>query len=409
MSRAARLFAAILLLATASSLACRQTIIAEGSRPSAAPTEDGRIPAAAFFRRPLLSHVTLSPDGQHIAAIASKDGLERLIVRPTYGSDVRTLTKLERTSRRVSWRIRKLGWASNSHLIVSVEMPSEAAVGVRARQSRLMVVALDGSKIRYLGRNWPHQEYSGMQDDIVSWLWDDPDRILLSIWIPGQTQRGIGARTVNIRSGSLRTVVRARYGTMGWATDHEDQVRVGWGQPDSGTDYFWYARITPEDSFKEIIRYNPHEEEGFSFADFSEEPQDTVDHAWLAFAVHASLLQSGDRRTSSRHSQRDASTAVGPNCKSGRPWSANLLTAIRVLRRGDGQRQHRRRFTHAEESSRAGAQRPEEAVPVPQASVLAGTAASARTGSTASPGLRHRPHPRPSPQTPAAQAIGRDR
>jgi dipeptidyl aminopeptidase/acylaminoacyl peptidase len=272
MSRTARLFAAILLLAMASSLACRQTIIAKGSRPSAAPAEDGRIPVAAFFRRPQLSHVRLSPDGQHIAAIASRDGLERLIVRPTYGSEVRTLTKLERTSRRVSWRIRKLGWASNSHLIVSVEMPSQTAVGVRARQSRLMVVPLDGSKIRYLGKKWPYQEYSGSQDNVVSWLWNDPDRILLSIWMPGQNQRGFGARTVNIHSGSLGTVARARYGMMGWAADHKDQVRVGWGQPKHGTDYFWYARVGPEDSFEKIIRYNPHEEEGFSFAGFSEEP-----------------------------------------------------------------------------------------------------------------------------------------
>ena len=254
-------------------LACRRTIEATGTRPSAAVTEEGEIPAAAFFRAPLLSHVTISPDGQHVAAVYAKDGAEILVVSRLGEKATRPVAKLEREHARSSITVRTLGWPGNDRLLVSLEMPAPFAVGVRARQTRLMVVELEGGAPRYLGKSWRWHEYSQSQDDIVSWLPDDPNHVLINLRLPGKGRR---VRRLDIDSGVLKSVTQARSGRWGWAADHKDEIRASWGG--HRTEHIVWARIRSDDSFEEIARFDRFDEveEGdepsFYFAGFSEDP-----------------------------------------------------------------------------------------------------------------------------------------
>lgn len=242
------------------------TIAPSGPRPPALADPAERIPAAAFFRAPVLSHLTLSPRGNHIAGIATQDGVELLVVRPTGGGEVRTLAKLDEPG----MQIRTVGWPSEERLLVSLEMPSALAKGVRARQTRLLSVPLDGSDPRYLGRNWKHVEFSQVQDDIIDWLPDDPEHVLLSWWQPGDN--GASVRQVDVESGTYRVVASSMPFVTGWAVDHRHQVRAGWGYRRAGTRYFLYARVGPDDDFEKVIEFDPFEEAGFFFAGFSEDP-----------------------------------------------------------------------------------------------------------------------------------------
>jgi dipeptidyl aminopeptidase/acylaminoacyl peptidase len=258
--------APFLLLAIASlavsSLSCRGTH--GGSRPRASSGAAG--PAAAFFRAPVLSHLQLSPDGRQIAGIATLDGVQVLLVRPTLGGPPRLLAKLDEAGQ----SIRKVGWASDERILVSVDMPSEVSRGVRARQTRLLVVPVDGSPPEYLGRNWPHQEFSQFQDHIIDWLWDDPEHVLISWWQPGQN--GASVRRVDVTTGRLDTVVSSIPFVAGWAADHRGQVRAGWGYSSTGTRTMLYARAREEDRFEKLIEFDLFAEKGFSFAEFSDEP-----------------------------------------------------------------------------------------------------------------------------------------
>jgi dipeptidyl aminopeptidase/acylaminoacyl peptidase len=254
---------AIVPLAVAS-LSCGGAGARRVAQAGAASSATG--PAAAFFRDPALSYLRLSPDGRQLAAIATVDGVQVLLVRPTLGGPLRLLAKLDE----VGQSIRMVGWASDERILVSVEMPSEMARGVRARQTRLLVVPVDGSRPRYLGRDWPYQEYSQFQDHIIDWLWDDPEHVLMSWWQPGE--RGTGVRSVNVGSGKLRTVTRAIPDVTGWASDHRGQVRAAWGDSGSQMRVFVYARADADDGFEKLIEFDPFEEKGFYFAAFSEEP-----------------------------------------------------------------------------------------------------------------------------------------
>ncbi|MEM7412437.1 MAG: S9 family peptidase [Myxococcota bacterium] len=249
---------------------CRPTILATGARPAAERSEDGRAPAAAFFRKPLLSHVRISPDGRHVSGVHSRAGREILMIRETRGGELVPLAALDRDDAGASATLRRVGWASDDHLLLSVESPyrESGALRVQARQSRLILVPTDGGRMRYLGKRWENQEYFQYQDDIIHWLPDDPEHVLVSLRKP--TEKGAGARRLHIRSGRMRTVAAPRTGVFRWAADHLGRVRAGWGEPRRDSERFLYARTSGEGSFEEILRWNPWEETGFDFAGFSE-------------------------------------------------------------------------------------------------------------------------------------------
>jgi dipeptidyl aminopeptidase/acylaminoacyl peptidase len=249
---------------------CRSTINAEDAPSRSADSQIHKI-ASTYFQNPMLSHVSISPDGRNIVAILAREGSEVLITKPTYGKEIRSIAKLERTRHKSSMRVRTLGWAGNTHLVASVEMPHFTARRVRARQTRLMVVPLQGGNPKYIGEKWRYQEYMGFQDNVISWLHDDPDHILLALWMPDQN--GASARKVDIRTGALSLVARPRTGTTHWAADHEGNVRAGWGEARGVSNNFLVSRTEPRSSFIEIARWDPSEEEGLHFAGYSEDSE----------------------------------------------------------------------------------------------------------------------------------------
>jgi dipeptidyl aminopeptidase/acylaminoacyl peptidase len=266
-SSSARLRSTLLLLAALVALAgCGATVAPNESRPAAATRRDGLIPAAAFFRNPVLSHVTLAPDGSQVAGVIAREGLSVLMVRPTWGGEIRMLAKLDEPG----MALQTVGWASNETLLVGVDMPHQSAVGMRARQSRLLAVDLDRSRPRYLGENWPHQEYSQHQDQVIDWLPDDPRHVLINWRQPDQS--GVSARRVNVKTGALRTVVPAKPWVVAWFADHEGRVRAGVGTRHSGTSVVVYGRASDADAFAKLVDFDWFEEDGFMYAGFGPEP-----------------------------------------------------------------------------------------------------------------------------------------
>jgi dipeptidyl aminopeptidase/acylaminoacyl peptidase len=257
---------------------CRQTIGARSDQAAAPMTHaQAESRAAHFFSNATLSRPRLSPDGTHIAAMMAQGGTEVLIIRPTLGGAIRPVVKLERTRSKASYAVRRIGWAGNDRLLISVERPhstpSGGGAGIRPRQTRLMSVKAEGGLPKYLGEDWPYQEWSQTQDHIIDWLPDEPNFVLIGLWAPDQN--GVSVRRLNVIHGGLSTLVRARYGTTGWSADHRGAVRAGWGEPRSGSEEFVYARISEHHDWEEILRWDRFADSGgFWFAGFSERPEE---------------------------------------------------------------------------------------------------------------------------------------
>jgi dipeptidyl aminopeptidase/acylaminoacyl peptidase len=246
---------------------CRATLAPTGPSPPAQTDAAGRPSAAAFFRDPLLSHVSLSPDGKHIAGVTARDGVQVLMVRRTWGGEIRRLAKLDEPG----MALRTVGWAGNRMIVVGVDMPHQTVIGVRARQSRLLSVALDGSRPRYLGEDWPYQQYSADQDRVIDWLPDDPGHVLINWWQPDQA--GVSARRVNVTTGSLQTVVPAKPWVTAWFADHQGRVRAGEGTRREGTSVIVYGRADGEAPFEKLGDFDWFTEKGFRFAGFDPDPK----------------------------------------------------------------------------------------------------------------------------------------
>jgi dipeptidyl aminopeptidase/acylaminoacyl peptidase len=250
---------------------CGKTLRA-GDDLAASIEETGHTRAADFFSSPLLRSLAISPDGSKLAAIMSRGGADFLISRRIAGGDVQVLAKLERgkSSGRASRAIRRIGWPSNQKIIVSIEMPYSKSVGVRARQSRLMVVDLDGG-VEYLGEDWRYQEYSQYQDDIIDWLPEDPDHIMIGYRRPDKGGISVEAMRVNVHNGSLSVAQRGSHGIREWKTDHRGVVRAGVAWKAFSTERILYARRSGDDRLDEIARSGgAADEQGrVAFAGFS--------------------------------------------------------------------------------------------------------------------------------------------
>jgi dipeptidyl aminopeptidase/acylaminoacyl peptidase len=288
--RARRLAAAVLLLAAA--VGCRSTIVASGLPPSDRPDGSGRIPTAAFFRDPLLSHMVLSPDGRHVAAVHSRNGAHSLMVRESVGGEFKPVAKLDETG----LSVRRLGWPNNDELLATVEMRGGEAIGVRARQIRVFAVGRDGSDPRFLMPRWSFQKHSGFQHEIIDWLWSDPEHVLINHWDPYwegeglnfagvyvspsgerapvrfRTPNGASARLLDVTSGRMKSVIYSRADVFEWLADHRGSVRAGQGLSRSGTNHRLYVRRRSQFEFAKVADYDAFHESGIRFAGFAPDP-----------------------------------------------------------------------------------------------------------------------------------------
>jgi dipeptidyl aminopeptidase/acylaminoacyl peptidase len=260
-----RWIATALLLFAMAWLACGGETARRSHRNTPAKSVGG-LSAEAFFRDPLLSHAALSPDGKRIAAVTARDGVAVLIVRPTWGGEIQQLAKLDEPG----MALRTVGWAGDETILVGVDMPYKAAIGERARQSRLMAVPLDGRKPRYLGEDWPYQAFSQYQDQIIDWLPEDGKHVLINYWAPGK--QGASVARVNVANGALNVVVNEKPWVINWFADHEGRVRAGEGGRRTGTSWIVYGRANEEDSFETLADYDRFSGVGFTFAGYDPDP-----------------------------------------------------------------------------------------------------------------------------------------
>jgi dipeptidyl aminopeptidase/acylaminoacyl peptidase len=266
----------LLLLAALVGAGCGKTLRA-GDAVDRVVDETGKSRAADFFSAPLLNYLVISPDGTKLAGVLSRGGVDVLFVREATGGEIRALATLERgvSGERASRQIRRIGWPSNDKIIISTEMPFSKARGVRARQSRLMVVDIHNGHTKYLGEDWLYQEYSQFQDDVVDWLPEDPDHILIGYSHPDKGGISVNATRVNVNSGTLSVAEKGVRGIRDWHTDHRGVVRAGVAYQRYSTKRVLHARKKDGDLFEEVIRpKGPGGELGkIGFAGLSERPE----------------------------------------------------------------------------------------------------------------------------------------
>lgn len=199
------------------------TFAAPGARADAPP------PIEHFAALPLLSQLTLSPDGQTLAALMSNGSKTYLVTRPTAGSATpKPLLTTDNKTHHFNW----IRWVNNDRVVISLRFASRRDF-VDTVETRLVSIAAQGGELVNLVRAGVSESQFGgqvgqvrqIQDRVVDWLPADGQHLLLALTEPGSDAPGV--YKVNVSNGKRALVKLPERHVTHWMTDAQGRVRVG--------------------------------------------------------------------------------------------------------------------------------------------------------------------------------------
>lgn len=193
------------------------------AQDKAAPAPATVLPATAFARPPLISDMTLSPDGRRIAALLNLDDTTVLVTRLVDGTALSTVLRTDNQRFHFSW----VQWVNNERLLASVRFADQRDF-VGTVETRLLSIRADGSGLLNLVETSPLDRRDGpqqFQDRVVDWLPEDGQHVLLQL-NEGNAQVP-SVFKVNVETGRRLRVQAPMRHVRTWLTDANHRVRIG--------------------------------------------------------------------------------------------------------------------------------------------------------------------------------------
>lgn len=192
------------------------------------------LPLKAFAQLPVMQDPELSPDGSNIAFLYPINGRNHLVIQPIFNADRRVVVpppgELE---------FRWLNWANNDRLVFLTDFSGKRDI-TEVVESRLASINKDGSDSKWIIKPKPPESTTGsklsrtaqgvapqLQGDVIAWLPNDPDHILVSIDEDFDAKYEV--RKVNVNTGDYKKVRGGMSGVQNWMADTDNVVRFGWG------------------------------------------------------------------------------------------------------------------------------------------------------------------------------------
>lgn len=181
-----------------------------------------KLPIAAFAQLPVLDEVQLSPNGERIAALLNIGDRTVVVTRDVFGSEPKIILKNDNEKFVINW----FHWLNNERLAVSVRFPSNR-YGVATTETRLISIRSDGTSVvnlvdpNRIGVQWVSQ----FQDNVIDWLPDDPEHILIAADMEQAVTPTV--YRVDVNTGSRSKLENYRQDVVRWITDQQHRVRVG--------------------------------------------------------------------------------------------------------------------------------------------------------------------------------------
>lgn len=185
--------------------------------------------AEAFAAPPAFTDISISPSGRRIAKVVQRASLDVLQVWDAHDLGKGPTAEFEfGPARAPNW----IEWKTDDRLLVSVAVPTD-------RYDQLIVesrlIAFDAALKKPVLLNKPPKQRSIEpldQDDVVSFLPDDPDHVLVAIdWFEPVWP---SLRKVNVHTGLSTTVRERKKGVGYWMTDDRGTPVLAFGDPSKG-------------------------------------------------------------------------------------------------------------------------------------------------------------------------------
>ena len=245
------------------------------------------LPTEYFAQLPDVERVTLSPNGEKLAAVVRVD------VEDMQGTGVQ-VTDLEKGeadmvffSDNTEYFIYSVHWKDSRTLLVHSYSPSRRDEWTKfgyarfnTRDTQLMIIDTETGKMntpfnKFFLRKFP--VLPSTLDSIVDTLPEDPDHLLMVL--PSTTIYGTPAvYKVNIRKQQATVVHEAVENIYGWGTDRQSRIRVGYYFKDGMHKTLLHDLKTNE--WRELWPYETFSEDQVSVAGFGHDPNELFIYAY---------------------------------------------------------------------------------------------------------------------------------
>jgi len=182
------------------------------------------LPLEAFYKGALVEDIELSPDGTHLLALKNVGGDTVVMVLEIESGKIFYPTKTDNKQFKFNW----VTWANNDRLLMSLRFDSRMFNGVKYMQTRLL--ATDAKKPgKMITLIKPDDDANGwvsqFQDNVISYLPDDPEHILLSV--DREMPQHQTVYKANVYTGKLSRVKKHSNSVRSWYADRAGNVRIG--------------------------------------------------------------------------------------------------------------------------------------------------------------------------------------
>jgi len=225
--------------------------------------------AQDFGRLPHLSAPKVSPDGKYLATLTPVKGRHALIVMELETLKLISVLSLDSEALGNVVEVGWYRWASNDRLLVSVYAPTKRGANrVPTIDSRLISLDVQSQNMKLLLRQSRSQVQAQSKDDVISYLPNDPDHILMAFAPEGGEP---AVYKVNIHTDKKKRISGNVMDIWEWYADWEGNVRIGFGFVGRNKIKI-VAKTTPDSGrFKQLIRANSYEESTYSILAFADE------------------------------------------------------------------------------------------------------------------------------------------
>jgi len=178
---------------------------------------------------PAIDAVAISPDGRTMAYVLEHEGQPHLAIDELNGGTI-LVPPIE------NLEFRWLRWANNDRLVFALQFPAKRGF-TETRETRLLGIDKNGANVASIIENATRVETGShigvdlappqIQDDVIDWLPNDPDHILISLDADHDDRNEV--RRVDVNSGDYDIVRIGLPGIQNHVADHNDEIRFGWG------------------------------------------------------------------------------------------------------------------------------------------------------------------------------------
>ena len=225
---------------------------------------------SSFSQLPSVSGLDLSPNGSQIAFIQNYTNpqISVLTALNLLTGDKKYLVKSDNEDIKINW----FRWANEKTLIVSVRFASKTGT-VAYKETRLVAIDVDGkeAKQRNLIRAGANDNHvSQFQDDVVSFLPDDPEHILIAIDLDIPNLPSV--YKLNIYTRRKSRIEKGKMDVRDWMADRQGNLRLGQALDYNSGEASIRIKIGDDDTWHTMFEYNALEEPGITPLGFAKNP-----------------------------------------------------------------------------------------------------------------------------------------